>query len=102
MLPSANKNSERESNPIPYTLYFYLFGSAFIASFTAPNKQSFRVKPIFKSRDYLSNSQTINKFTTLFGVKGVVSSYFKELPSNLNPSLELFHSIFGGRTLFTV
>ena len=56
MLPSANKNSERESNPILYPLYFYLFGSPFIASFTAANKQSFRVKPVFKSRDYLSNS----------------------------------------------
>ena len=36
------------------------------------------------------------------GVKGVVSSCFKQLISNLNVSLELFHSSFGERTLFAV
>ena len=42
------------------------------------------------------------KFTTLFGVKGAVSSCFKQLPSNLNVSLDLFHSSFGEKLLFAV
>ena len=38
VLPSVNKNSGRESNPIPYPLYLYLSGSAFLVDFTDPNK----------------------------------------------------------------
>ena len=36
--PYDKENYERASNPIPYPLYPYLFGSAFLANFTAPNK----------------------------------------------------------------
>lgn len=36
--PYDKENYERASNPIPYPLYPYLFGSAFLAKFTAPNK----------------------------------------------------------------
>ena len=43
MLPSDNKNSERKSNPMPYPLYLYLSGSAFLVSYTAPNKKSFKI-----------------------------------------------------------
>ena len=53
---SGNENSERESNPIPYPVYTYLSGSAFLANLTSPNKQSFKVKSELKSRDYVSNS----------------------------------------------
>ena len=41
MLPSVNKNSERESNPMPYPVCLYLSGSAFLVSFTDPSKQLF-------------------------------------------------------------
>ena len=56
MLPSGNENSERESNLIPYPVYTYLSGSAFLTNLTPPNKQSFTVKSEFKSRDHVSNS----------------------------------------------
>ena len=36
MLPSANENSERESNLIPKPVYMYLSGSTFLVSFTDP------------------------------------------------------------------
>ena len=71
-LPLVNENSERESNPMLQSLHLYLSGSAFLARFLDANKQSFRVKPVFKSREYASNSYTINKFITLFGVKVTV------------------------------
>ena len=38
MLPSVNENSDRESDPMPYSLCLYLSRSAFIVSFTDPNK----------------------------------------------------------------
>ena len=44
----------------------------FLVNLTAPNKQSFRVRPMFTSCDYSSISYTINKFTTLFGVKATL------------------------------
>ena len=43
-LPSADKNSARESNPILWPLYTYLSRSAFVVVLTAPSKQLFRVK----------------------------------------------------------
>ena len=39
VLPSVNKNSERESNPMSQSLDLYLSGSAFLVSFTNPNKK---------------------------------------------------------------
>ena len=56
MLPSGNKNSERESNPMVLPLYLYLSGSSFLASFTDPNKKCFKVKSVFKFCDHVSNS----------------------------------------------
>ena len=49
MLPSVTNNSEPESNPMPYPmpLYLYLSESAFLVSFTDPNKQLFNVKLVF-------------------------------------------------------
>ena len=38
VLPSVNENSERESNPMSWLLQLYLSGSAFLVSFTDPNK----------------------------------------------------------------
>ena len=102
MLPSGNENFKRESNPMPWLLYLYLSASTFLVSFTAPNKQSFSGKSVFKPLDHLSNSYTINKFTALFGVKGAVSSCSKQLPSNHNLRLDLFHSSFRERLLFAV
>ena len=51
MLLSGNENSERESNPIPQPLYLYLIRSAFLVSFTGPNKQLTNVKIAFKFLD---------------------------------------------------
>ena len=48
MLLSVNENPERESNLMPKPLYLYLSGSAFLVSFTYPNKQFFNVKSVFK------------------------------------------------------
>ena len=47
-LPSINKNFERESNPMPESLYLYLSRYAFLFSFVDPNKQLFNAKYVFK------------------------------------------------------
>ena len=46
--PSVNKNPERESNPMPLPVYLYLSRSAFLVSFTDPNKQLRNVKSVLK------------------------------------------------------
>ena len=79
-----------------------LSGSAVLVNLTPPNKQPPKVKSVLKSDAHESNSQTMNKFTILFGVIGVVSSCFKHLPSNLNLILYLFHFSFGERILYVV
>ena len=53
ILLSGNENSERELNPIPEAVYRYLSRSAFLVSFTEPNKQLPNVKSVFKSLDLL-------------------------------------------------
>ena len=47
-LPSVSETSERESNPMPDLLYLFLSRSAFLVSFTDPNKQIFNIKSMFK------------------------------------------------------
>ena len=44
----------------------------------------------------------MNKFSILFGIKRAVSPCFRQLPSNLNLNLHLFHSSFGERPLFAI
>ena len=56
MLPSVNKKSERESNPMSQPLYLYLSGSAFLVSSTDPNKQLFDVKDVFR---FLNNGVSV-------------------------------------------
>ena len=46
-LPSDNENSERKSNRMLYPLYLYLSRSAFLVSFTDPNKQLLNAKYVF-------------------------------------------------------
>ena len=48
MLLFLNKNSKRELNHLSGSLYLYLSGSAFLVSFTDPNKQFFNIKSVFK------------------------------------------------------
>ena len=67
MLPLGKYNSECKSNRIPQPEYTYLPGSAFLTNLTPPNKQPFKVKSKFESRDHVSNSNTI-KFILLEGV----------------------------------
>ena len=52
MVPSVNESSERESNPILEPLCLYLSGSAFLVTFTDPNKQYFNVKFVFQSLNH--------------------------------------------------
>ena len=54
-LPSGHENSERESNPIPEPVYTCSSGSEFLANLEPPNKQSYKVKSEFKSRDHVPN-----------------------------------------------
>ena len=56
ILPSGNEISERESNPIPQSLYTCLPESAFLANLIPSKKLSFKVKLVFKSRGFVSNS----------------------------------------------
>ena len=51
MVPPGNEKSEQESNPIPYPLYLYLPRSAFLVSFTDPNKQLPSIKYVLKFLD---------------------------------------------------
>ena len=55
VLPSVNKNCERESYPIAQPLYWYLSASAFLFSFKDPNKQLPNVKFEFRSLDHQSS-----------------------------------------------
>ena len=48
MLPSVDKNSERESSPMPYPLYLHLSRSAFLVRFTDPNNHLPNVESVFK------------------------------------------------------
>ena len=63
MLPSLNENSERESNPMPWLVYLYLSGSAFLVSFTDPKAQLFNVKSMFK---FLNHGVSLQEIFTYF------------------------------------
>ena len=52
MLLSVNENSERESIPMPSSLYLNISGLAYLVRFTDPNKQLFNVKSVFKFRNH--------------------------------------------------
>ena len=80
----------------------YLSRSAFLVILTFPNKQFLRVNSAFKYFDHELNSQTIDKFTTMFGVN-VTLSCFKLLTLNSNNILELLiQTSFGESILFAV
>ena len=53
MLTSGNEISQCESNPIPVCKYLSI--SVFLANLTPPNKQSFKIKSVFKSHDHVPN-----------------------------------------------
>ena len=63
MLPSLNENSERESNPMPWLVYLYLSGSAFLVSFTDPKAQLFNVKSMFI---FLNHAVSVSEIFTYF------------------------------------
>ena len=56
MLSSGNKKDDSISNLMLQPLYLYLSVPAFLVSFTAPNRQSFRENSVFKSHDHVPNS----------------------------------------------
>ena len=53
--PSVHESRESELNRKPWPLYLYLSGSAFLFSFTAPDKQLSSVKSVFKSFNHVAN-----------------------------------------------
>ena len=59
MFPSISVNSEQESNPILYSLYLHLSGSAFLVNFKDPDKQIFNVKSEF---NFLTMGLMCNKY----------------------------------------
>ena len=68
-LPSVNANSERKSNPMQQPVYLYLSRSAFLVSFTEPNKQLPNVKSVFKFFNYGVNVSEIYRFITFLGIE---------------------------------
>ena len=54
MLPSVHENCDRELSAIPQPRYLCLFGSVFLVTCTAPNKQLTTVNSAFKSFDYVN------------------------------------------------
>ena len=62
LLPFVNKNSERESNSMSKLAYLYLYESAFLVSFTDPNKQLPNEKSISK---FLIADLVYKKYTDL-------------------------------------
>ena len=77
MLSSVHENSTHESNPMSQLLYLYLSGSAFLVSFTAPNKQLSSVQSVFKSFDHVSNLCEVYKLTTFTWRKDTLSCHCK-------------------------
>ena len=67
MLPSGNENSERESNPIPESVYMYLSGSVLVVSLSDPHKQLPDVKYVFKFPNYGYSLYEIYRFITFQG-----------------------------------
>ena len=66
MLRSVNENFDQKSNPMSKPLYLYLFGSAFLVSFTEPNKQLFNVKSVFKFLNDRFSTQEIYIYLLFF------------------------------------
>ena len=61
MLRSVNENFFMTK-----PLYLYLFGSAFLVSFTEPNKQLFNVKSVFKFLNDRFSTQEIYIYLLFF------------------------------------
>ena len=74
----------------------HLCGSAFLANLTTPNKQSLKVKLEFKSRDHVSNSETINKIIIFRAVK-VAFNCFKQLLFNVKQKFEFLNYLIKWR-----
>ena len=60
----------------------------FLANSTPPNKQSFKVKLIFKSPDHVSNSETIKKIYSIRRSISCFFFFFKQLPLNTKLKFE--------------
>ena len=66
---SGNENSKWESNPMLWLLFLYLSRSAFLVSFTDPNKQLPKVKSMFKFLSCKFSVQEIYRFSTFLGIE---------------------------------
>ena len=67
--PSVHESRESELNRKPWPLYLYLSGSAFLFSFTAPDKQLSSVKSVFKSFNHVANLYEILNQLTFYEEK---------------------------------
>ena len=68
----THENTEREPNPMPSRYICIYLDEQLDLSLPDRNRQSFKVKLVFKSRSHKSNLSAINKFkvnkfTTFFG-----------------------------------
>ena len=78
MLPSVNENFEQESNLMPEPLYLCLSRSAFLVSFTDPNKQLFNVKSLSK---FLNYGVSVKKYIDLLLFLGTeILLFIKQCP----------------------
>ena len=66
---------------MPWLLYFYLSGSVFLVSFTAPIKQLPSVKSMSESFDHLCSMNEIYELTPFYEEK--ILFCFKQIPLNL-------------------
>ena len=70
--PSVHESRESELNRKPWPLYLYLSGSAFLFSFTAPDKQLSSVKSVSKSFNHVANLYEILNQLTFYEEKQTV------------------------------
>ena len=69
---SVHESRESELNRKPWPLYLYLSGSAFLFSFTAPDKQLSSVKSVSKSFNHVANLYEILNQLTFYEEKQTV------------------------------
>ena len=63
---------------MPYPLYLYIAGLAFLVSSTDPNKQLFNVKFVFESLNYAFNMSERYRLITFLGRE--ILLFIKECP----------------------
>ena len=78
MIIIINENSEWEPNSMQKKLYLYLSGSAFLVSFTDPNKQLANVKSVFEFPNWVPSAKLLSDLVRLSILSSDILSYFHE------------------------